>query len=87
MAKVFCKKYKEKLEAIAYQPFPGKLGEKIYANISDKAWKAWLSHQTIIINEYRLDLMDPKSKEFLKEEMKKFLFENKEQKPKEFTEI
>ncbi len=85
--KIFCKKYNEELDAIPYQPFPGELGAKIKAEISNKAWQAWLGHQTILINEYRLNLMEDKSKEFLKEEMNKFLFENTEEKPEEFSAI
>ncbi|MED7789553.1 oxidative damage protection protein [Francisella sp. 19X1-34] len=87
MSTVFCKKYNQELEAIPFQPLPGELGKKIHAEISNKAWQAWLSHQTILINEYRLNLMDQKAKEFLQQEMHKFLFENKEDKPEQFSEI
>ncbi|GMN90074.1 oxidative damage protection protein [Francisella sciaenopsi] len=87
MTKVLCKKYNEELDAIPFQPLPGELGKKIHTEISNKAWQAWLAHQTILINEYRLNLIDPKAKEFLKEEMQKFLFENKEDKPEQFNEI
>ncbi|MFC4891971.1 oxidative damage protection protein [Pseudofrancisella aestuarii] len=83
--KVFCKKYNEELDSIPYQPFPGELGARIKKEISNKAWQSWLSHQTILINEYRLNLMDPKAKDFLKEEMQKFLFENIEEKPGQFS--
>ncbi|MWY82920.1 oxidative damage protection protein [Francisella tularensis] len=81
MTKVFCKKYHQELDAIPFQPLPGELGKKIHNEISNKAWQAWLAHQTILINEYRLNLIEPKAKEFLKEEMYKFLFEGKEEKP------
>ena len=84
---VLCKKFKEELEKIPYQPLPGDLGKKIQNQISNKAWQAWLSHQTILINEYRLNLMDLKSKEFLKEQMNNFLFEDKEDKPDAFVSL
>lgn len=87
MTTVFCKKYNQELDAIPFQPLPGELGKKIQTEISNKAWQAWLSHQTILINEYRLNLMDPKAKEFLQQEMHKFLFENQEKKPEQFSEI
>ena len=86
MPKILCKKYNQELDALAFQPLPGELGKKIQADISQQAWQAWLSHQTILINEYRLNLIEPKAKEFLKEEMNKFLFEGKEDKPDQFTE-
>ena len=87
MKKVFCKNIIKELDAIPFQPLPGELGKKIHAEISNQAWQAWLAHQTILINEYRLNLIDPKAKEFLKEQMYKFLFENKEEKPEQFSEI
>ncbi|MDD3577301.1 MAG: Fe(2+)-trafficking protein, partial [Halothiobacillus sp.] len=37
-------------------------------------WLAWRSHQTMLINEYRLSPIDPKARKFLEEEMEKFLF-------------
>ncbi len=87
MSKVLCKKYNQELDALLFQPLPGALGKKIQAEISQQAWQAWLAHQTILINEYRLNLIEPKAKEFLKEEMNKFLFAGKEEKPKQFTEL
>ena len=34
----------------------------------------WLDHQTMLINEYRLNLLDKEAKEMLSKEMEKFLF-------------
>lgn len=71
---ILCSKLKQEAEGLESAPFPGSLGEKIYTDISAQAWNMWLSHQTMLINEYRLSLMDPKARDFLREEMKKFLF-------------
>jgi len=38
------------------------LGQKIYENISDEAWKMWMSQQTMLINEYRLSPADPQAR-------------------------
>ncbi len=54
--------------------FPGPLGEKIYQNVSQDAWSMWLKHQTMLINEYRLRLIDKSARDFLKEEMNKYFF-------------
>ena len=83
---IYCKKLKQNLEALDYAPYPGELGQTILENISAKAWDQWLSHQTMLINEYRLDLLDPKAKELLKTEMQKFLFGDGSEKPKEYQE-
>ncbi|OGV37939.1 MAG: oxidative damage protection protein [Legionellales bacterium RIFCSPHIGHO2_12_FULL_35_11] len=71
---IYCVKLKENAEQLSAPPFPGKLGEKIFANVSKKAWGMWLNQKTMIINEYRLSLIDPKAREFLKTEMEKYFF-------------
>lgn len=70
---VFCKKYKEELEGLERAPYPGPIGQDIFDNVSKKAWQEWTDHQTMLINEKHLSLMDPTSRKFLQEEMQKFL--------------
>lgn len=69
-----CKKLKRQAESLENPPFPGELGKKIQAEISAEAWAMWLSHQTMLINEFRLSMLDPKARAFLKDEMVKFLY-------------
>tara|TARA_B100000524_G_C23546815_1_gene333300 strand:- start:97 stop:294 length:198 start_codon:yes stop_codon:yes gene_type:complete len=57
------------------------MGQKIQHNISEAAWDLWLKHQIMIINENRLDLSEPKSQQYLFEQMEAFLFHNKEVSP------
>lgn len=82
---IFCCKLKEDSEGMTKPPFPGELGEKIFNQVSQRAWSMWLSHQTMLINEYRLNLMEPKSREFLKEELEKYFFGDGSDKPTGFT--
>ncbi len=82
---VFCCKLHEDAEGLATPPFPGELGQKIFNEVSKRAWSMWLSHQTMLINEYRLNLMDVKSRDFLKEELQKYFFGDGSQKPSGFT--
>lgn len=70
---VFCRKYKQELEGLDRPPYPGEKGQDIYDNISKKAWQEWTAHQTLLINEKHLNLMDPASREFLQQEMEKFM--------------
>lgn len=70
---VFCRKFKEELEGLERAPYPGPLGQEIFANVSKKAWEEWTNHQTMLINEKHLNMMDAASRKFLQEEMKKFL--------------
>ncbi|WP_304985273.1 oxidative damage protection protein [Coxiella-like endosymbiont] len=82
--RIFCQKLGKEADKLNYQPYPGELGKRIYEQISEQAWEAWLSHQTMLINEYRLNLIDPKTRYFLEQEMEKFLFETESKKPPRF---
>ena len=81
---IYCSKLKKEAEALDLSPYPGQLGQKIYENISKEAWGLWLKHQTMLINEYRLSLIDIKAREFLVQEMEKFLFGEGSHKPDGF---
>jgi Fe-S cluster biosynthesis and repair protein YggX len=70
---VMCKKYKEQLEGLDAPPFPGPKGQAIYENVSKKAWQEWLAHQTTLINEKRLNMMDMTARTYLNEQRDKFL--------------
>ena len=78
---VDCAKLSKKAPGLERQPYPGELGKKIYDTISEEAWALWLAHQTMLINEYRLSMLDPKARAFLAEEMEKFLFNGGSAKP------
>lgn len=78
---VQCVKLNKEAEGLAQPPLPGELGKRIYEQISKEAWQMWLQHQTMLINEYRLSLIDPKARAFLLEEMEKFLFGGGSEKP------
>lgn len=82
---VNCKKLGKAAQGLAFAPYPGQLGEKIYQHISAEAWELWRAHQTMLINEYRLNALEAKSRKFLEEEMEKFLFGGGSEKPPGFT--
>ncbi len=74
---VFCRKYKAELPGLAVPPLPGELGQQIYEEISQQAWQEWQANQTMLINEHRLNLMDPVARSFLTGEMERF-FDNED---------
>jgi Fe-S cluster biosynthesis and repair protein YggX len=82
---IHCAKLGIDAEGLDFAPWPGPLGQRIYAEISKPAWQQWLSHQTTLINEYRLSPLDPKTRTYLAEEMEKFLFGGDVAKPAGFT--
>lgn len=71
---VHCIKLDKEAEGLALPPYPGELGKRIFENVSKEAWQMWLKHQTMLINEYRLALVDTKARQFLQGEMEKFFF-------------
>ena len=73
MRTVFCRKYQQELEGLEFAPFLGVKGQDIFDHVSKKAWQEWMGHQTLLINENRLNVMQPESKVFLDEQRAKFL--------------
>lgn len=82
---IYCVKLKKEAEGLAHPPLPGELGQKIFEHISQEAWQLWLQHQTMLINEYRLSMIDPKARTFLLAEMQNFLFGTGSEKPAGYT--
>lgn len=74
---VFCRKYQQQLEGLDKAPLPGSVGEDIFNNISKQAWNDWVTHQTRLINEKHLNMMDKAARKFLSEQRELF-FNNKE---------
>ena len=54
-------------------PYPGPKGQDIYNTISQQAWTEWQTHQTMLINERQLNMMEPEARKFLQQEMDKFM--------------
>ena len=69
---VFCKKYQKELDGLDAPPFPGPKGQEIFDSISKQAWLDWQTHQTMLINEKHLTLVDPEARKYLQQEMDKF---------------
>ncbi|MFV8780917.1 oxidative damage protection protein [Microbulbifer sp. SA54] len=70
---VFCRKYQQELEGLPNPPMPGPKGQDIFEHVSAKAWQEWMAHQTMLINEKRLNMMEPSARAYLSEQMAKFL--------------
>ena len=78
---VFCQKHQRETEGLAFVPWPGPMGKRVFADIGKEAWAEWLAHQTMLINENRLSPLDPKHRAYLEGEMEKFLFGGGAEKP------
>ncbi|MAM58898.1 MAG: oxidative damage protection protein [Salinicola sp.] len=74
---VFCRKYQQELEALAFPPLPGAKGQEIQQTVSRRAWEEWQALQTRLINEKHLNMLDPQAREYLTTQMNRF-FDNQE---------
>jgi Fe-S cluster biosynthesis and repair protein YggX len=71
---VKCIKLGREAEALDFPPYPGELGKRIFDNVSKEAWKQWLEHQKMLVNENRLNLSDKKARDYLAQQMEKYFF-------------
>jgi len=60
--------------ALAKPPYPGELGRQLVENACANCWEEWRTMEVMVINELRLDFMDPKSMEVLAQHIRDFFF-------------
>ena len=71
---VKCIKLGEELPGLSSPPSPSDLGKKVYENVSEEAWKEFLEHFKMVINEYRLDLTSPMADQIFEQKMQEYFF-------------
>jgi Fe-S cluster biosynthesis and repair protein YggX len=83
---VFCVKFQRELPGLDEVPFDGHpLGQKIYENVSKEAWRMWVDHMKMIMNEYRLNLGTRQAQEFLLQQMDQYFFGEGAALPKDYV--
>lgn len=60
--------------ALTRRPMPGAVGLEIQEKICADCWAEWQKMEVMVINELRLNFMDPGSQEILNRQMRDFLF-------------
>ncbi len=71
---VKCRKFGKELPGLEKPPFPGEIGQKIFNEVSAEAWSAWRDDLQIkVLNEYRLNMANPKDYQILVDQMLTFL--------------
>ena len=71
---VHCIKLDKEAEGLAFPPYPGELGKRIWESVSKEAWAGWLKHQTMLVNENRLNLADARARQYLARQMENHFF-------------
>ena len=78
---VQCIKLQKEAEGLDFPPYPGELGKRIYDNVSKEAFELWKRHQTMLVNENRLNLADARARQYLARQMEQFFFGTGADKP------
>jgi Fe-S cluster biosynthesis and repair protein YggX len=76
MADVTCTRCGQSREGFEKAPFPGAMGQRIVAETCRECWGQWLKQQTMLINHYGLNVMDPQARAFLTRNLDAFLFKS-----------
>jgi Fe-S cluster biosynthesis and repair protein YggX len=78
---VHCIHLNKEAEGLAYPPYPGELGKRIYNQVSKEAFEMWKRHQTMLVNENRLNLADARARQYLARQMEQYFFGTGADKP------
>lgn len=71
---VNCIKLGREAEGLDFPPVPGELGKRLWESVSKEAWAQWQKHQTMLVNENRLNLADVRARKYLLAQMEKYFF-------------
>lgn len=82
---VHCVKLGREAEGLEKPPIKGEIGQRIFDNVSKDAWRSWLEHSKMLINEYRLDLTSEQGQKIWYTEMEKYFFGEGSAAPPDFV--
>ena len=82
---VQCVKLGKQAEGLEKTPIKGELGQRVFENVSKEAWQQWITHSTMIVNEYRLELGTPEATKIWLAELEKFFFGDGSTLPDEYV--
>ena len=71
---VKCVKFGREMPGLNRAPWKGDLGKRVYENVSQEAWKLWVEHSKMLMNEFRLNPLDPRAQTIMEEQMEMYFF-------------
>jgi Fe-S cluster biosynthesis and repair protein YggX len=71
---VHCVKFGKDMPGLDRVPWRGEIGKRVFENVSKEAWKLWVEYSKMLMNEYRLNPIDPNSQKIMEEQMEQFFF-------------
>jgi Fe-S cluster biosynthesis and repair protein YggX len=73
-ATVTCSRCGREAEALQKRPpLPGPFADEVLAKVCADCWLEWEKNEVMVINELRLNFMDPRSAEVLHQKLREFL--------------
>ena len=82
---VNCVKLGREAEGLEKPPIKGELGQRVFDNVSKEAWRMWLEHSKMLVNEYRLDLLSEQGQKLWMTELEKYFFGEGAQLPPDYV--
>ncbi len=82
---VSCVKLGAEAEGLEKPPFKGDLGQRIFEQVSKEAWRGWLEHSKMLINEFRLDLTSARGQQIWMSECERYFFGDGSAPPPDFV--
>ena len=70
---ITCLRCRRDAAALDSPPVPGSLGEEVRQKICRDCWSEWQGMEVMVINELRLNFMDPRSQQILDQHLRDFL--------------
>jgi Fe-S cluster biosynthesis and repair protein YggX len=71
---VKCVKLGRELPGLDFVPWSGEIGKRVYENVSAEAWRMWVEYSKMLMNEFRLNPLDPNSHKVMEQQMEQFFF-------------
>ena len=82
---VQCVKFGKPMEGLPKPPLKGEIGERVYNEVSKEAWRMWLEHSKMLVNEFRLDLMSEQGQRIWFDELEKYFWGEGSQLPPDYV--
>jgi Fe-S cluster biosynthesis and repair protein YggX len=68
-----CARCRKHAAALTSPPVPGPAGLEVLERVCVECWGEWNRTEVMVINELKLNFMDPKSQQILTQHMREFL--------------
>lgn len=73
MPTIVCTRCRREIEPMPEPPMPGKVGREVQERVCADCWAEWQGMEVMVINELRLNFMDPSAQATLDQHMRQFL--------------